>query len=72
MSGLVRDPVIESLLALIHKLRPSHKWCDEDNWYSCPKAPDGCADDSRGPECDCGADQRNAEIDNTLRMLGLL
>lgn len=38
---------------------PSHYYC-EDRWYSCPKAEDGCADDRKGPECDCGAEAEYA------------
>lgn len=49
--------------------RRSHTYC-EDSWYSCPKAEDGCADDRRGPECDCGADEHNAKIDALLARLG--
>ena len=46
----------------------SHYYC-EDSWYSCPKAADGCANDSRGPECDCGADEHNAEVDALVALL---
>jgi len=45
-----------------------HTYC-EDDWYSCPKAEDGCADDRRGPECDCGADEHNAEVDALMALL---
>jgi len=33
-----------------------HRYC-EDSWYSCPKNEEGCADDSQGDDCNCGADQ---------------
>ena len=46
----------------------SHTYC-EDGWYSCPKAEDGCFDDRRGPECDCGADKHNAEVDALMALL---
>lgn len=26
----------------------THFHVDDDNWYSCPLAPDGCADDRQG------------------------
>lgn len=43
-------------------LRP-HFCCDEDNWYSCPKAPGGCSDELvEEGECNCGADRHNAEV----------
>lgn len=44
----------------------THTYC-EDGWYSCPKAEDGCYNDARGPECDCGADEHNAEVDALMR-----
>lgn len=43
----------------------SHYYC-EDNWYSCPKAQDGCADESRGDECTCGQDKKVTIIAVTL------
>ena len=67
-AGSQRD-AIERLLKLARK---SHYYC-EDSWYSCPLAEDGCANDSyRKDECNCGADERNAEVDAiaaTLRPL---
>ena len=50
---------LEKLITLSHR---KHFWCDGDNWYSCPKAPDGCSDDSQGSECNCGADKHNEEV----------
>ena len=49
--------------ALIVQSKRRHYYC-EDSWYSCPKAEDGCADDRRGPECDCGADKWNTIVDS--------
>lgn len=72
MTGLVRDPIIVELLQMVHELRPKHYRCDDDTWYSCPKAPEGCADDSAGTDCRCGADAANKRIDNRLKMLGLV
>ena len=48
--------------ALIVQSKRRHYYC-EDSWYSCPKAEDGCADDRRGPECDCGVAEWNATVD---------
>ena len=42
--------------------RRTHHYC-EDTWYSCPKHEDGCANDSEGDECNCGADEANKEMD---------
>jgi hypothetical protein len=44
-----------------------HYWVDGDNWYSCPKAPDGCCDESRGTECDCGLDKKVDTILSEIR-----
>jgi hypothetical protein len=51
----------ERLREALTKLRRSHVYC-EDTWYSCPKADEGCADDSQGEDCNCGADAANAII----------
>ena len=56
---------LERLAALAKR---SHYYC-EDSWYSCPKAEDGCANESRGHECDCGADEHNAEVDALMALL---
>ena len=45
--------------------RRTHHYC-EDTWYSCPKHEDGCANDSEGDECNCGADEANAEIEQAI------
>ncbi len=42
--------------------KQSHNYC-EDTWYSCPKHEEGCANDGWGKDCNCGADDHNAEID---------
>lgn len=60
---------LERMAALAKR---SHTYC-EDGWYSCPKAEDGCYNESRGPECDCGADEHNAEVEALLvELLGAL
>jgi hypothetical protein len=62
----------EAIERLLRLARKSHYYC-EDSWYSCPLAEYGCADDSYPKdECNCGADERNAEVDAiaaTLRPL---
>ena len=52
------NAVVEALVKLATR---SHYYC-EDSWYSCPQAEDGCADDRKGIECSCGADEHNAEV----------
>ena len=54
------EELILELGGLAHR---SHFWVDGDNWYSCPKAPDGCSNDAAGTECNCGADEHNAKVD---------
>jgi hypothetical protein len=46
----------------------THYYC-EDTWYSCPKHEDGCANEAEGHECNCGADEANAEIDKAITAL---
>lgn len=45
-----------------------HYYCD-DNWYSCPKAEDGCSNSAEGPDCNCGAIKHNAEVDVVMARL---
>ena len=63
------EPVPEGMVLVsrdfLERCKHSHYSC-EDNWYSCPQAEDGCLDERRGPECDCGAKEWNAEIDAML------
>ena len=59
---------VDNLAKLVHR---EHFWLDDDNWYSCPKAPDGCNDDDAGDECRCGADKHNAKADKILWELGM-
>ena len=56
------------VLRLAELARRKHYYC-EDSWYSCPKHPDGCANDGVGPDCNCGADRINAEGDVILSKL---
>ena len=64
--GQSRLTVVLERLALLAKR--GHTYC-EDGWYSCPKDKDGCLNHSRGPECDCGADAHNAEVDALMEIL---
>ena len=59
---------IETLKLALEALennRQTHHYC-EDTWYSCPKHEDGCANESEGDECNCGADKANGEIDKAI------
>ena len=53
------NETLEKLIALAYQL---HYNCEGDTWYGCPKSVDGCADDSQGSECNCGADKHNEEV----------
>ena len=66
---LFSGPMVRALVLLLAELaRRHHHYC-EDSWYSCPKHPDGCANDGVGPDCNCGADKTNAEVDAILAEL---
>lgn len=57
---------INSVLDKLEKLKTiaqrTHYYC-EDCWYTCPKHPEGCCNDSDGPECNCGADDHNKKVE---------
>ncbi|KKU25461.1 MAG: hypothetical protein UX37_C0022G0025 [Microgenomates group bacterium GW2011_GWA2_46_16] len=57
-----RESFLTDLMTLRSLAIRQHYYC-EDCWYSCPKALDGCCDDSQGDECNCGADEENKKID---------
>jgi hypothetical protein len=56
------------LIGFLESRRRSHYYC-EDSWYSCPKSPDGCSNESEGDACNCGVDAWNAELDAMLERL---
>ena len=59
--------LIEELASLAIR---AHFWVDGDSWYSCPKAPDGCADDQWPKDvCNCGADTHNERVTALLARL---
>lgn len=57
--------VLKLALEALENNKQDHRCC-EDTWYSCPKHEDGCLNDAEGDECNCGADETNAEIDKTI------
>jgi hypothetical protein len=70
-SELCRYHLMENnmdVLAELEKLRMNHNYC-EDCWYSCPKAEDGCCDDTQGDNCNCGADEHNAILDSIIKYI---
>ena len=54
------------LLDAVEKLKPlvirTHYY-REDCWYTCPKHPEGCCNEAVGPDCNCGADEHNREVE---------
>ena len=59
------NTLAEAIKELIVAAKKSHFWCDDDNFYSCPKSEGGC-DDPRyadGNKCNCGADEHNARVE---------
>jgi hypothetical protein len=58
----------ENALEALKNNRRNHYYC-EDTWYSCPKHEDGCANESAGNDCDCGADETNQIIDFAIASL---
>jgi len=58
------SPVLsECIVQLLVLARRPHDYCDEDSFYTCPKHPEGFADEIRGRECTCGAEAHNAEVE---------
>jgi len=63
------QPEVPALIRDLGRLATrSHYHCD-DPWYSCPKAPDGCADERRGNTCTCQADTHNEQVEKILSQL---
>lgn len=61
--------MIEKVIEFLDKeCRRKHYYC-EDSWYSCPMHEDGSADDYIGPECNCGAEKFNKQLDKVIEEL---
>lgn len=58
------NDLTDSIQKLAAFAKRKHRQC-EDNYYSCPKAEGGCSNEM-GDECDCGADEHNAVVEQTL------
>ena len=56
---------LKMALNALENNRQTHHYC-EDTWYSCPKHEDGCANEAEGAECNCGADEINAQFDKAI------
>jgi hypothetical protein len=58
----------EALREALKLAEQRHHYC-EDSWYSCPKEPEsGCADPRQGDQCNCGADETNAKIEELRKV----
>ena len=56
---------LKMALNALENNRQKHHYCEE-TWYSCPKHEDGCANEAEGAECNCGADEINAQFDKAI------
>lgn len=54
-----------NLIDELEKLRLKHHE-GSDCWYSCPKSGESCKDHADKTECDCGADENNAKLDEII------
>lgn len=64
----------DKLIALLESLRRNHLIVEGDCWYSCPKAigwdgESACCNDQEGSECNCGADEHNARLDEAIAIV---
>ena len=44
-----------------------HHYCD-DTWYSCPKHPEGCANEYLD-ECNCGAEEYHERLKTFIKKI---
>ena len=62
---MTKDEALKMALEALESNKQKHNYC-EDTWYSCPKHEDGCANEAQGAECNCGADEINAQFDKAI------
>ena len=62
---MTKDEALKLTLEALESNKQKHNYC-EDTWYSCPKHEDGCANEAEGAECNCGADEINAQFDKAI------
>jgi hypothetical protein len=62
------DFINTSICKLYELTKRSHYVC-EDKWYNCPKSSGGSHNDALGDECNCGADEHNAEVDEIMKSI---
>jgi len=65
---MMDDVVKADIIGKLNDIRMQHSYC-EDEYYSCPKHPDGYADKTKGTECNCGADAQNKRIDEIINLI---
>ena len=65
------DKNLRNLVVRLGELAVRYHYGCEDTWYSCPKHPEGCANNAAGEGCDCGVDEHNAEVDALLNRIKL-
>jgi hypothetical protein len=62
---MTEKEALKLALEALENNKQKHHYC-EDTWYSCPKHEDGCANEAEGDECNCGADEVNAQFDKAI------
>lgn len=60
-------PVLGNVISFLESLKLKHHINDDDCWYSCPASGECCNDELT--DCNCGADNFNAKIDNKIMEL---
>jgi len=63
--------VIETLnlaIQTLEKCKRQHYYC-EDTWYCCPMHPEYSGMLEQGSVCECGADEINTKINETLDVI---
>ena len=60
---------LDEVIDRVNGLRPLHYSCDGDNFYSCPKSENGCADSTAGTECTCDFKEGQAKVDGLITLI---
>lgn len=67
---MTNNEVLLEIIDFLESDKRSHYYC-EDTYYSCPMHEEGCTDEFKERKCNCGADEKNAEIDNLINKIKL-
>jgi len=65
----MNEEMEERIIAFLLSSKREHYSCEEDTWYNCPAHPEAFnkydVKDWK-PECECGADKYNSEVDKLI------